>query len=147
MANEIPDQLRDAALASVGAVLYVAASPDIADGLSNEEFKVLKEQGPAFFQLMELLDRGGVIPEGYRLPEGFSSHFEHDVIPDLEAVRKNPEARSLFRGEVAKILGSETKRHDLYREGGQTYSEELQQARIKSSRQSGFARNVSGRKV
>lgn len=139
MAQEIPEVAREAALTEVGALLYLAASPDLVDGLSDVEFQILKEHGPELFQLYELLGRGNIIPEGYRLPSGFAKHFEKDVIPDLEAVRSNPAARDEFRSSLRGILSDPRGVESLYRPGGKTYSGELATAR-KDNVNSGFAR-------
>jgi hypothetical protein len=124
----IPEPIRDIALAGVGGVLYIAASPDIADGLSDAEFQVLKSVGPAYFEIGEKFGRVGGSTSGFTLPPGFAKHFKEDVLPDLEKVRSDPGARAEFRSSLRDILGSPDQLSRLYREGGRTYSEELHKA-------------------
>lgn len=139
---DIPEASRNAALAAVGSALYLAASPDMVDGLSDAEFNVMKEAGVPYFEIMEkVAQRGPGVPEGYGLPKGFAQHYRDDVIPALEKVRANPQSREYFRKEVRGILGSQQRLQNLYRRGGQTYSEELEKA-AKHGEQSGFARNA-----
>jgi len=138
MADQIPEGIRDVGLAGVGAVIYLALSPDIVDGLSDEEFKVLKENGPAFFELTEALGRTGVIPEGYRLPTGFAKHFEKDVLPDIEEARENAGARNQARSEIRDVLKSPGKLSQLYRKGGETYSDILARSVGDNARSSNY---------
>jgi len=143
---EIPEAARNAALAAVGSALYLAASPDMVDGLSDAEFKVLKNLGVPYFDIMEKVAiRGPGIPEGYGLPTGFAKHYGEEVIPDLEKVRASPHAREAFRREVRAILGDQSKLDKLYRPGGTTFSEELRKA-LKSEQSSGFARTANQRR-
>jgi len=129
MANQtLPEGVRRVGLATVGGVLYLALSKDTLDGLSDEEFKLLKDNGPAFFQLLSLLDRTGAIPEGYRLPPGFAEHFTNDVLPDIEKVRDNPSARRQVRSEISDTLKSNRKLDELYTRGGDTYSDMLRRS-------------------
>lgn len=138
---EIPEAARNAALAAVGSALYLAASPDMVDGLSDSEFKVMKDVGVPYFDIMEKVSlRGPGVPAGYGLPKGFAQHYRDDVIPALEKVRANPHAREYFRKEVRAILGSQSRLNNLYRPGGQTFSEELIKA-ANMGTQSGFARS------
>jgi len=134
--NDLPEELRDAGLAGVGAVLYLAASPDIVDGLSDAEFQIMKTLGPAYFEIGEKLNRVGS-DSGFALPPGFAEHFRADVIPDLEKVRSSPAAREEFRSSLRDILGHKQELAQLYRDGGRTYSEELHKAAARAEHQSG----------
>jgi hypothetical protein len=120
--SDVP--LRDEVLASVGMILYLAASPDEYDGLSDRDFQSLKDHGPGVFSLYEKLGKLGVA-ENFRLPDGFSEHFRDEVVPDLEIIRSDPAKREAFRREVRAILHDPAKVKSLYREGGITYSEIL----------------------
>lgn len=125
MSEKIPEGVKDVSLAGVGALLYLAASPDIADGFSDEEFKLLKENGPAVFQLYELMGRSGLIPKNLQLPAGFGKHFGDEVIPDLETIRKNPHMQEEFRASMRGIFAKPGKLKNLYTSKGTTYSDEL----------------------
>lgn len=126
--QELPENVRVAGLTVVGDIIYLAISPDIADGLSDAEFESLKELGPAFFELYMLTDRLGAMPEGAKLPPGFAEHFKNDVLPNIEKVRNDPSAREQVRSEIRDTLKSPAKLDRLYREGGDTYSDMLARA-------------------
>lgn len=114
--------LRDQTLAGVGGVLYLAASPDIYDGLSEAEFQKLKTDGPAVFQVYEQLGKVG-LPESFRLPEGFAEHFTKEVLADMEIIRADPAKRAEFRREVREVLMSRSHTKNLYRGSGTTWSD------------------------
>jgi len=121
--SDIP--LRDESLASIGALLYTAASPDWFDGFSDLEFKALEENGPGLFQLLERTAVQVGAPSNLSLPEGFSEHFKNQVIPDLRIIRDDLVKREEFRRELKAILSSRNQVSGLYREGGNTYSKVL----------------------
>lgn len=112
---------RDEVLVSVGLTLYVAASPDILDGLSDQEFNTLVASGD-FMRVYEILGRLGV-QEDYRLPDGFSDHFKNEVVPDIKVIRSDPILADVFRTELRAILNDYNAVKMLYRAGGNTYSE------------------------
>lgn len=114
--------LRDNIMASVGGILVLVASPDIADGMSDKEWERLKAIGPEAFSIYEKLDRVG-LPENFQLPKGFSDHFTNEVLKDLEIIRNDPEKRKEFRDEIKAILMDRGRVAQLYRSGGQTYSD------------------------
>lgn len=118
--DEVP--LRDDVFAGVGATLYLAASPDEMDGLSDAEFLALREHAPQAFGIMELLGRVGA-PENMRLPAGFSDHFAKEVLPDLTIIRSDPEKRAEFREALREVLNDKSRIGKLYRKDGDTYSD------------------------
>jgi hypothetical protein len=135
--QQLPTNVREAGLRTVGAILYLAASPDEADGLSDIEFLELKSRGPEFFKTYQLVQR--VLPEGVQLPPGFAEHFTRDVLPDLERVRNDPGARNQFRSEVRDALSSPGKLDKLYTPGGDTFSDMLHRAAEQSGARAGDA--------
>jgi len=122
-ATDVNPAVRDAALASVGEMLYQAASPDVLDGLSNAEFAILNRAGPDFFRLWEYGERAGVPG----LPAGFAEHYKRDVLPDLRIIRNDPELRQEYRRELRQLLEDPNRVANLYRKGGDTYSDMLAQ--------------------
>jgi hypothetical protein len=114
--------LRDEAMVSIGGAMYLAASPDEFDGLSESEWNVFTQNGPEAFRVLELLGRLGV-PENMRLPEGFADHFRDEVLPDLYIIRQSPELREQFRKEMRNVLGNRQAVKNLYRGGGTTFSQ------------------------
>lgn len=125
MTTEIPESVRDVSLAGVGALLYTAASPDIYDGFSDEEFEQLKLYGPSVFRLYELVARTPAIPENLRFPEGFANHFEREVVVDLEIIRRDADKRDEFRAAMRELLSDKSQVKHLYQNGGTTYSKIL----------------------
>jgi len=117
--------LRDEVLAAVGASLYLAASPDSFDGLSDAEFRLFQGSVSDFFSVLEKGGRVGV-PENMRLPEGFANHFKNEVVPGLEIIRNDPAMRDAFRAEIKEILSHRNQVRELYRDGGKTYSDIIQ---------------------
>lgn len=122
----LPADVREAGLRTVASILYLAASPDEADGLSDLEYSQLKEKGPAFFETYGLVQR--VLPSEVQLPEGFAQHFVRDVLPDLERVRSDASSRNQFRSEVRDTLNSPSKMDRLYTPGGDSFSAMLERA-------------------
>lgn len=59
------------------------------------------------------------------LPKGFDAHYRDDVIPDMRIIRDNPMARDGARQELRDLLADQSRVKNLYREGGETYSEIL----------------------
>jgi hypothetical protein len=116
--------LRDEALIGVGASLYLAASRQEFDGLSDAEFDIFRNQGVEGFRVLELIGKLGV-PENMRLPTGFTEHFKNEVLPDLQIIREDPEKAARFREELSKVLHDRGSIKSLYREGGITYSQIL----------------------
>lgn len=114
--------LRDQTLVGVGGVLYLAASPDEYDGLSEAEFQQLKKNGPAVFQVYEQLGKVG-LPENFRLPEGFANHFANEVLNDVEIIRQDPAKREEFRREIRAVFNNPSHVKKLYRQGGTTWSD------------------------
>lgn len=124
--QELPRSVREAGLRTVAAILFLAASKQAADGLSDLEFLQLKEAGPRFFELYGLTQR--VLPQEIQLPPGFAEHFSRDVLPDLERVRDDPSAQRQFRSEIRDVLSSNAKLDKLYTPGGDTFSDMLHRA-------------------
>jgi len=114
--------LRDQTLVGVGGVLYLAASPDEFDGLSEKEFDALKTYGPAVFGVYEQLGKVG-LPQNFQLPEGFANHFSKEVLSDVEIIRQDPAKREEFRREVRAVLANPSNVKNLYRGGGTTWSD------------------------
>lgn len=133
--------LRDQTMVSVGGILYVAASPDVYDGLSEKEFEILSKEGGDVFALYELLGRVG-LPDNFKLPEGFGKHFANDVIPDLRVIRSDPAKRDEFRREISSLLHNRSEVGRLYTDGGKTYSEIL--SRVAGSNREGAFYGKSG---
>jgi len=123
---EVPDLIRDSGLVGVGNIIYSAVSPDVLDGLSDSEFAILQKQGVDLFYLMELGKRAGAPG----LPVGFAKHFKDDVIPDIAKVRNDPEMRDEVRLRIRELLNNPKRVHDLYRDGGETYSQILRDATL-----------------
>jgi hypothetical protein len=133
MAKGLPADIRRAGLAAVAGVIYLAVSPDEADGLSDLELQGLKQHGPAWVQLTELLGR--VLPEGVRLPNGFTEHFTRDVLPAIDVVRSNAGARNQVRSEIRDCIGSRSCIDSLYTPGGRTFTDILERASAGTLRQ------------
>jgi hypothetical protein len=125
MAKGLPADIRRAGLQAVAGVIYLAVSPE-ADGLSDLELQELKQHGPAWIQLTELLGR--VLPEGVRLPNGFTEHFTRDVLPAIDVVRSNVGARNQVRSEIRDCVGSRQCVDSLYTPGGRTFTDILERA-------------------
>jgi len=106
----------------VGGVLYLAASPDEFDGLSEKEFEALRTYGPAVFGVYEQLGKVG-LPQNFQLPEGFADHFSKEVLSDVEIIRQDPAKREEFRREVRAVLANPSNVKNLYRSGGTTWSD------------------------
>jgi len=113
--------LRDNIFAGVGSALYLAASPDEFDGLSDAEYELFRTRGVDAFNVFEKLGRVGA-PESLRLPEGFTQHFKDEVLADLEIIRKDPAKREEYRAAIRGILDNPSQLNQLYRGGGLTYS-------------------------
>ncbi len=111
---DLPDRVRDQ-LWNVGELIIFAISPDKADGLSDAEMAILKKAGPPLFSLLE----------GRGLPNGFSSHFSGDVIPDLERIRHDAVAREAVRDEIRRIMQDPEEMRRLYTGKGTTFSDIL----------------------
>jgi hypothetical protein len=124
--QELPRDVREAGLRTVGAILFLAASKKEADGLSDLEYELLRSNGPAFFETYGLVQR--VLPQDVQLPAGFAEHFTRDVLPDLDRVRNCDACRNQFRSEVQDTLSSPNKLDKLYEPGGDTYSDMLHRA-------------------
>lgn len=110
-------EIRDNGLASVGESIYVGVSPDLYDGLSDDEWKVMKDAAPKFFDSW--------VGRHVGLPEGFETHYRNDVLPDMEVIRQHPELRDGFRRELGALLSDERRIRALYTPGGETYSDLL----------------------
>lgn len=118
--SDVP--LRDEILTSVGAALYLAASPDLYDGLSETEFAAMRDAGPAVFSIYEKLGRVG-LPESYRLPDGFADHFSKEVLSDVAIIRGDAAKQLLFRTELRAILTDPNQVKKLYTKEGTTFSD------------------------
>jgi len=114
--------LRDETLAGVGSMLYLAASPDMFDGLSDAEFTAFENEGVVMFEVLEKLERVGA-PENLRLPSGFAEHFKNEVLQDLKIIREDPKKRDEFRKEIKSVLMNKSVVRGLYMPGGTTYSD------------------------
>lgn len=113
--------VRDRALAVVGKILYIAASPDKLDGLSDAEFEALRQAGPDVFSILE---KGRLsINDELGLPKGFSAHFKDEVLEDLRIIREDPQKRELFRAAIDEVLRDGAILNDLYTPRGTTYSD------------------------
>jgi hypothetical protein len=111
----IPDEVRNV-LPAVGGAILLGISPDKADGLSDAEMRELERMGPGFFSLLE----------GRQLPEGFAKHFRDEVLRDMRLIRQDPAAREAARREIQRVLVDPQLRDQLYRPGGPTFSDILQ---------------------
>lgn len=114
--------LRDQAMVTVGKLLMLAASPDTMDGLSDMEYRNMKQGVPGVFMAWELISR---IDErsNLSLPPGFTAHFFKEVLPDIEIIRNNPEKRVAFRAAISSILNNPSELNNLYDDKGTTFSD------------------------
>lgn len=111
--------VRDEAMATIGAALYMAVSPDAFDGASDAEFELMEKYGLGFFSVLERFSG----PGGLKLPEGFAKHFVNEVVPDLRIIRSDPEKRTAFRAAIDEVLRTPSMLNNLYTHRGTTYSD------------------------
>jgi len=117
MADELSPDVRDRGLEAVGGAIITGISPDLYDGLSEAEFRAMERHAPEFFESW--------IGRHVGLPKGFDAHYRDDVIPDMRTIRDNPLARDGARQELRDLLADSTRVKNLYRPGGDTFSEIL----------------------